>query len=181
MSSGGFAAVVRPKNIVCKSVNSPPKVLLPTGPPAAASRRRAVGERLSLLHMIFSAGQRRLCRRCPAEERKPTCGRYHFSAACQSPFNNSSALASSAFAMFRSTSNVKLYANLGASIALINERLIPAFFASSSCDSPRIFRHVEIITPSSFSGFSFPSVIPFPIFCRGKRMICFIRFLAHRF
>ena len=120
--------------------------------------------------------------RPPWERRgRSRCGRCHFSAACQSPFNNSSALASSAFAMFRSTSNVKLYANLGASIALINERLIPAFFASSSCDSPRIFRHVEIITPSSFSGFSFPSVIPFPIFCRGKRMICFIRFLAHRF
>ncbi len=41
MSSGGFAAAAQLKNIVCKSVNSPPKVLLPTGPPAAAKRRRA--------------------------------------------------------------------------------------------------------------------------------------------
>ena len=44
MSSGGFAAVVRLKNIVCKSVNSSPKVLLPTGPPAA-KRRAATGRR----------------------------------------------------------------------------------------------------------------------------------------
>lgn len=66
--------------------------------------------------------------------------------------------------MFNSTSNVKLYASLGASITLINDRLIPAFSASSFCDSPFIFRHVEIIIPNSFSCFSFFSVISVPIF-----------------
>ena len=103
--------------------------------------------------------------RPPWERRgRSRCGRCHFSAACQSPFNNSSALASSAFAMFRSTSNVKLYANLGASIALINERLIPAFFASSSCDSPRIFRACRNHNSQFFQWLFVSFCDPFPHF-----------------
>lgn len=65
---------------------------------------------------------------------------------------------------------MKLYANLGALIALINERLSPVPAAGSFCDSPLIFRHFGIMISGMrrnrlrVLGFSFLRKRRFPLF-----------------
>ena len=55
---------------------------------------------------------------------------------------------SNASARSKKTSSEKLFASPGASIALIRERLIPAFSASCSCDIPRILRSAAMAIPN---------------------------------
>ncbi len=61
--------------------------------------------------------------------------------------NKSEGSTSRASAMDSKVSNVKLCGRLGASTALIRERLIFAFAASSSYDIPRTLRKVDIAIP----------------------------------